>query len=363
MPEFENLFAMAEKPYQRCDERKFIAVFPMWYPHEILLAAGFRVAEWWGHDIPLTLADAHFPTYVCTLVKANFELLLTGKSDLDGAAFPVATCDSIQNSAGLFHHLFPGKFCSYFRMVQNPDSASAVEYLRSELRRTIAEVSAYAGRQISTDDLLAAFRTANAFRAAARELLLVLKDGQPNLPAASIYQALRGALADISPQSTKLLQELRASLKTTPARGPRVLLAGMTAEPFDLLAAIEKAGATIVGDDLGLGWRTMATDVAETGDPVEALARKLLALPHCSSLHYDHRARSAYVLSRTKEVGAQAVIFTRLKFCDPESFDYPEIKGALDAAQIPNLLLERDLRDQVEGAVTTRVEAFLEQIG
>ncbi len=363
MAEFEKLFALANAPYQRNDKRKFIAVFPMWFPYEILLAGGCRVAEWWGYDVPPTLADAHFPTYICTLVKSNFELLLSGRSEVDGAAFPIATCDSIQNSAGLFSHLFPGKFAAYFRMVQNPDSASAADYLRAEVKRLIAEVGAFIGRKIADAELRAAIKTANAFRQAARELLLTLKSGRTSLPAAQIYRALRGALTDVGPSTTKLLGDLTASLKVGPASGPRVMLVGMTAEPLDVLTAIEAAGAHIAGDDLGLGWRTMSVDAAESGDPAEALAQRLLHLPQCSSLHSQKQARGPYVVSRAKEVGANAVIFTRLKFCDPEAFDYPEIKCALDDAKIPNLLLERDLRDQAEGAVTTRVEAFLEQIG
>jgi benzoyl-CoA reductase/2-hydroxyglutaryl-CoA dehydratase subunit BcrC/BadD/HgdB len=363
MAEFENLFAVADAPYQRCDQRRFVAVFPMWFPYEIFLAAGMRVAEWWGYDVPPTLADAHFPTYICTLVKSNFELLLNGQSEIDGAAFPVATCDSIQNSAGLFQHLFPGKFVAYFRMVQNPDSASAAEYLRSELRRLIAETEAIAGRKISDNDLRNAIETVNAFRQTARDLLVRLQSGRPSLPGAQIYKALRGALADIGPYATRLLRDLCTSLKVSSFAGRRVMLVGMTAEPFDVLTAIEGAGAGIVGDDLGLGWRTMSADVSETGDPVEALARHLAHLPQCSSLHRGGKSRGAYVVSRAKEIGANAVIFTRLKFCDPEAFDYPEIKCALDEAKIPNLLLERDLRDKAEGAVTTRVEAFLEQLG
>lgn len=362
MADYEELFALSEEPFRRTDDRKLIAVFPMWFPVEMLIAAGLRASEWWGFPLSSTLADSHYPAFICSLVKSNFEVLLNGQADPDGMVFTNPTCDSIQNSAGLFRHQYPGKFNAYFRLTQNPESEAAADYLRDELSQLRTKIGEYAGNEISDDDLAQAIKTANAFRQAARNLLSVLKKGKTSIPAAKVYQALRGALADIGPRTTGMLNELSESISVESFTGPRFLLLGMTPEPLDALTVIEQAGGMIAGDDLGLGWRTMSVDISEDKDPIEAMAQRYLNLPPCSSLHFQSKRRGEHVLERAKDVGADAVLFTRLKFCDPEAFDYPDIKCLLDDADIPSLLVEREFTDKAEGTITTRLEAFLEQI-
>lgn len=359
---YDKLADLAKAPYRRTDDRRLVAVFPMWFPYEILLAGGLRASEWWGFPIDTTLADAHFPPYVCTLVKANFEIMLGDGHRPDGMVFPSSTCDTIQNSAGLFRRLFPQAFSAYFRMTQNPDSQAAPEFLAGEIERVIGEVSRFAGRPIVADDLRAAIVVVNRFRQTARQLLAKMAAGKISVPAAKVYTAIKGALADISDESTRLLEEFAATVAVGEYTGPKLMLVGMLADPLEALTVMENAGAQIAGDDLGLGWRTLSTDATETGDPVAALVQRLLNAPPCSSLHFATKRRADAVVARARELKADAVVFTRVKFCDPEAFDYPNLKKALDDAGLPSLLVERELTAGAEGAIATRVEAFIEQI-
>jgi len=362
MSAFEKLKRLAARPDEKTDERPLIAVFPMWFPVEVLVAGGLRAAEWWGFLLQSDKAEAHFPPYVCTLVKSNFEHLLTGENAPDGMVFPLATCDSIQNSAGIYRDLFPGKFSASFRMTQNPESAGASEFLASEITRLRRAVGDFVGREITDDDLRRAIVCVNRFRRAVRGLLGRQAAGRTTVSAADIYTAVRGAAADIGEQTAAWLEEYAASISTEAFTGPKLMLTGMVADPLDALRVMEKAGAVVVGDDLGLGWRTFAVDAAEEGDPVAALVSRLLQSPPCSSLHFGGKKRADYLLGRAKQLGADGVVFLRIKFCDPEAFDYPAIKKTLDRAALPNLLLEREITDRAEGAATTRLEAFIEQL-
>lgn len=363
MSALEKLKRLAERPDEKYDGRPLIAVFPMWFPVELLLAGGLRAAEWWGFLLQSDKAEAHFPPYVCTLVKSNFERLLTGSKAPDGLVFPLATCDSIQNSAGIFRELFPGKFTASFRMSQNPESAGAAAFLSSEIERIRRAVGAFIGREITDDDLCQAIITVNRFRRAVRGLLGLQATGRVSVSAAEIYTVVRGAVADIGEQTASWLEEYAASITTSAFTGPKLMLTGMVADPLDSLRLMEKAGAAVAGDDLGLGWRTSAIDAAEEGDPRAALVNRLLQSPPCSSLHFTAKRRADYVVGRAKELDAEGVVFLRLKFCDPEAFDYPAIKKALDGAALPSLLLEREITDRAEGAAATRLEAFIEQLG
>jgi benzoyl-CoA reductase/2-hydroxyglutaryl-CoA dehydratase subunit BcrC/BadD/HgdB len=68
------------------------------------------------------------------------------------------------------------------------------------------------------------------------------------------------------------------------------------------------------------------------------------------------------LIRRVRECRADGVLFTRLKFCDPEAFDHPNLKKRLDEEGIPSLLIETDINSSDVGAVATRIEAFMEQI-
>ena len=50
------------------------------------------------------------------------------------------------------------------------------------------------------------------------------------------------------------------------------------------------------------------------------------------------------------------------KFCEPEFFDYPQLKEDLEAQGVPSVLLETELGMTAAGSVRTRLEAFVETL-
>jgi benzoyl-CoA reductase/2-hydroxyglutaryl-CoA dehydratase subunit BcrC/BadD/HgdB len=114
-----------------------------------------------------------------------------------------------------------------------------------------------------------------------------------------------------------------------------------------------------VGDLLDLGERYFAVDVAEDGDPLDALADRLLALVPTPTKHCSQPTRATHLLSLVQERGAHGVLFARQKFCEPHGFDYVQLANALDRAGVPHLLVELEQASQA-GQLRTRVEAFAE---
>jgi len=118
-------------------------------------------------------------------------------------------------------------------------------------------------------------------------------------------------------------------------------------------------------------------DAAEDGDPLAALADRLLGLfpvggnergssppvggTPTPTKYHSQFTRAAHLLSLVQERGAQGVIFARLKFCDPHGFDYVQLAHALDGAGVPHLLIELEQASQA-GQLRTRVEAFVEMV-
>jgi benzoyl-CoA reductase/2-hydroxyglutaryl-CoA dehydratase subunit BcrC/BadD/HgdB len=150
----------------------------------------------------------------------------------------------------------------------------------------------------------------------------------------------------------------------SPPSPPRLLLSGPAlADPilFDILA---QSGAHVVGDLLDLGERYFAVDIPEddAGDPIAALADRLLALVPTPTKHHPWHTRAAHLLSLVRERRADGVVFARQKFCEPHGFDYVQLAHALDRAGVPHLLVELEQASQA-GQLRTRVEAFVEMIG
>jgi len=57
------------------------------------------------------------------------------------------------------------------------------------------------------------------------------------------------------------------------------------------------------------------------------------------------------------------LIFLHLKFCEPENYDYNDMREGLNSAGIPNLRLETEFTNPSLGQIRTRLEAFIEMIG
>jgi benzoyl-CoA reductase/2-hydroxyglutaryl-CoA dehydratase subunit BcrC/BadD/HgdB len=129
-----------------------------------------------------------------------------------------------------------------------------------------------------------------------------------------------------------------------------------------LLNLFDTCGVSIVGDDLCTGWRYFSADVSVTGNPIEALADRLIGKVPCPCKYNPGLDRGTDLLQRVEQSHAQGVVFLLLKFCDPHAFDYPYLKKRLDERNIPSLLLEIEPGGLPLGAIETRLQAFVETL-
>ena len=61
-----------------------------------------------------------------------------------------------------------------------------------------------------------------------------------------------------------------------------------------------------------------------------------------------------------KKHQVDAVLFMFLKFCEPFSFDYPDIKKSLEEMKIPFLMVEMDRHNGIDEQMRTRIDTMLE---
>ena len=351
----------AEWTYE--NQRKAVGVFPNYFPVEILDAAGLLPVGLWGSSKSISKADTHLPAFICSLVKSNFEMLLSGDlKALSGAVFP-EICDTLQNSESVWRAIAPDMFTTRFLISKNPQSSGAREFLVSQMHRIADKVKKHFESEFSELDLIESIMRRNGLRNKVRQLMDMFYNSKTMLHPMDFFIAVKASLI-MDPDDW--IQKT-ASLFTAPSAiefgGSRVFLSGMTCEPLWITEELDRVDCTIVGDDLAFVSRHYAHDISDQGDPYEALADYVLALAPCANLKLINvQDRANHLVEKVKKSRADGVIFTRLKFCDPEAFDHPHLKKALDEAGIPSLLIETELSATDVGAVSTRIEAFAEQM-
>ncbi|MEA3339073.1 MAG: 2-hydroxyacyl-CoA dehydratase family protein [Chloroflexota bacterium] len=332
-------------------------------PEELFHAAGFTPMFLFHTSEDRGRARAHLPSFTCWVAGSALDRALAGElDDLAGMAL-ASTCDTMQGLSDLWQRNAPHIPLFHFGMPQRLDGPAARAYLLAELDSLRERVQAQTGRSISDDAVRDSIGLYNRARVQVRQVYAHAADFAPP----DLYAYVRAVLT-----SAPLLPRPPAPLGEVSDRcpAPLLLLVGPAlADPvlFDIIAG---AGARVCGDLLDLGERYFAVDAAEEGDPLAALADRLLGLPPgggtvggtpTPTKYHPQYTRAAHLLSLIQERGAQGVIFARQKFCDPHGFDYVQLAHALDGTGTPHLLIELEQASQA-GQLRTRVEAFVEMV-
>jgi benzoyl-CoA reductase subunit C len=346
-----------------------IGYFPVYVPAELIHAAGMLPVGVFGAGgaVEIDHADARIQSFVCSVSRSTLELGLTGRLDLlDGMVFG-SICDVARNLSGIWQRNFAGRLVEYVHYPQNPDSAHAAPYYRGELDRLRSALGRLAGRPVEDDALRDSLRTYERQRDRLRRLCAVRRAEPWRITWREAYALARADHVLPVEEHTALLDEVLLHLEARQAQRRdrvRVVVEGSFCEqpPPDLLDIIEEAGCYVVGDDLLLGMRWFDRPVAFDGDPLEAMARAFIDSGVTTSIRHDRRRKGEALLERVQASGAEGVIFSAAKFCEPALLDYPLMRSALERRSVPSLAFEFEEKMGTFESIRTQVETFVESI-
>lgn len=370
-----------ERPYERAAQlkatgkTKIIGCLPMYFPEEIIHAAGALPVTLFGSDEPITLGNGHMMTNACDQVRSSFDSLLKGKYDfLDGIA-TIHVCDQVRFFMEVWQLDHPVDFFHQMWRPHKLDSTNQV-LLRSELQRLISSLEEYMGTKISTEALQASIELYNESRAMMRRLNDLRKERPGIIGAADMVWVVAASMFIPREEHNALLAQLLVKLeqKEVPAsKKQRVIAVGHPCgiPETEVLDLIEDNGMVVVDDDFFTGGRYFSRDVSASGDPVEAFVDFYVNAIPCTTIHFpdnwietgkSYSPYADYVINLMKEGQAKGIIVVKEMYCDPYDMEFVMMKKRFEEEGIPYLPVITEHGPGAVEAVRTRVQAFEETL-
>jgi len=346
--------------------REIVGFLCTYAPEEIIAAAGFHPFRLFGAHGDISRTDQHLQSYSCSLVRGVLEDALAGRCDfLDGIVFP-HTCDSIQRLSDIWRLNIPTAFFADVILPVKLVSESAERYLYDVLAKFRGELAAWSGSDITDEMVTASCEKYNAIRRRMRSIYALHAENPACLSAADLSHVMTASMImdrdDVLVGLNGLVDKLEEVVPPGMSNRRRIFLVGSVCDQPEIYHLIADAGADVVGDDLCSGTRYCDGEIITNGDPLSAIALRLISRVNCPAKHYSMTARGDRIVKEVKRSRADGVVFLLLKFCDPHAFDYPYIKEMLDAAHIPSMVLEIETQLPSEGTLRTRFETFVHML-
>ena len=335
-------------------------------PVEIIEAAGvlpYRIKAF-GHP-DTELGDAYLARFNCRFCRSCLQLGLEGTYDFLDGLLETNGCDHLR---GMFENWQHVKKYAFFHYLKVPHflREDSLEYFVEELALMRDAVAAFAGREITDDDLRAAIDTYDEVNAKLKQLYALREQVPPAVSGAEVMQVVCTGSSMMGADFSALLDEVlaeKAGAKISDYKA-RLIILGSATDEVDLIADIESTGAFIASDALCFGSRAFWTREGESGDPLRLLAERYLGHLFCPRMFNDYNRRIEYTLDTAKRAGVDGAIITYNKFCDLHGVEAVSQRMDLEKAGIPVLVLEKDYGSQADtGRIKTRVQAFLERLG
>ncbi|MCP3854250.1 MAG: hypothetical protein GY698_05880 [Actinomycetia bacterium] len=349
----------------RANGGKVLGHFQVYFPEEIAHAAGMLPFKLRGAPLEARNAESFFGSYLCSIVKTSFELVLNGAVELDVmVSHPI--CDAARNLAGIWGRNFDHP-CEVLYLPQNANSAHTVDYLAGEYRRMARTIEGVTGVPIDEADLARSIMVFNENRELLRRLY-DLKREQPWLVSVDEAFVLMVVGSMITrDEHNELLAAALPMLEQregTPRDRIRLVLEGGYCElpPLDLLRRISR-NAYVVDDDLLIGMRWITSDVEAETDPFRALAHAYIEQSSYSPVQHDLRKpKEQMLLERVRAARADAVFLMQPKMCEPGLDEQVAYIKALDDEKVAYFISEFEEAMTSFDQVELQIETFAENL-
>jgi benzoyl-CoA reductase subunit C len=356
------------KGWKDTHRKRVIGSFPMHFPGELAHAADALPIILQQSTEPITIGHGSIFPFYCGYTRSVVDQALHGRFGFLDAIMFGDHCVQLLGAADAIRCELPETKILFNQLISSMSVPWAFEEARTAFHNVKLDLEELIGHELSDDSIRASIRIYNKNRTLIRRLFDLRRAGTIAITARQLQHVVKSSMVMDKQDHSQLLEQLIGELEkqSAPRReGVRLFLSGHLCHPPkpEILDLIEECGGTVVDDDLYHGYRYVATDMDETGDPLDALANWYLTrnkrVP-CPTRVDNHADWDAYLVGAVGRAKAEGVIVLMAKFCEPHMYWYPEIKEAFERHGIPHLLVETEHESMPLEALKTRVETFLE---
>lgn len=347
--------------------RKVAGVLPMNFPRELAHAATALPVVIQDDEQPIAEGRSLLAEFYCGYTRNLADQAATGRFELYDGVFMVDHCIQLVGAVDVVRAVLPETPVFFGMLNASMHDSWAPRKIDEMLSTVRSELESFTGAPITDDALRASITAHNRDRQLIRRLLDERTAGNAALTPSRIRDIIVSSMVMDPDDHHALLEHALPSIREA-SRDDRVRvhLSGHLchAPRREVFEAIEESGAIVVDDDLYHGRRYVSTDVDEDGDPLKAIGRwyaqRNVNIP-CPTRVQKDADWDTYLLDSVRRSGAEAVIHLVPKFCEPHMLYYPELRKALDDAEIPQLQLETEHEGVPVESFRTRVEALVER--
>ncbi len=342
--------------------RKVIGCLDSYIPEEFIHAAGMIPLRILGSTGDVTQADSYLPVFAGKLARSILEEGLRGNlGHLAGVAISNSS-DAVRMLYDLWGRHIPQQRALLIDVPAILEGKTNHRVFRQAMLEFKDELEKLTGKPLSPAALRSSIADFNKNRRLLKEIASLLSASPPRLSAETYLDGLlSGFLLTKEQHNDLLLQVIESCNRETSqsmAELVRLHISGPILVDRSFLPLVQQCGATMVSEDLGTGSRYFWDEVAEAGDPVEAIIERYWS-KITESYKTPMERRWLHLLSQIERSKARGVIFVIEKYSDEDQYDYPVWRDRLRSRGIPSLLLDSELVLESE-QVRTRVQTFVE---
>jgi|TARA_Y100000310_G_scaffold321619_1_gene379531 benzoyl-CoA reductase subunit C len=344
---------------------KVLGHFQVYFPEEIAHAAGMLPVKMFGASVETRIADSRFGSYLCSILKTSLEQVLSGRVELDMfVTHPI--CDAARNLAPIWGRNFDYP-CQILYLPQNPNSSYSVQYLKEEYERIQGIIEKVAEQKITNDALQNSIAVFNNNRTLLRKLYDIKREKPWLITINEAYTLV--AIGGMIPREehNEILETVIPMIEKRNARQQdriRVVFEGGFCEqpPLDMLRTVGRS-CYVVDDDLLIGLRYLLEDVDVGDDPLNAMAEAYIHKSTYSPVQHDLRKPKEKMLrDRVSNSGAEAVIITAAKMCEPGLEEQVTYTQELDKDDTPYFVSEFEENMTSFDHLEIQLETFVENL-
>ena len=359
----------ANNPRKQLDKylaegKKAVGVFPYYAPEEIVYAAGVVPFGVWGGQGSIERAKEYFPTFYYSLALRCLEMALDGT--LDGlSASIITTLDDTLRPFSQNYKVGVGQKIPmiFLNHGQHRKEEFGKTYNARIFNKAKEELEKICGVTVTDENLKKAFKVYNENRAEKRKFIKLAAKHPQTIKASDRCYVLKSSYFMLKDEHTALLKQLNAKLEALPEEswdGVRVVTSGIITDTPGLLEVFDAYKVCIVADDVAHESRALKVDI-DLSIPMLALADQFARMDEDPILYDpDIYKRPKYVVNLAKENNADGCLLFMMNFNDTEEMEYPSLKQAFDAANIPLIKMGYDQQMVDFGQVKTQLETFNE---